>query len=242
MSIISRFKLATEEDKSKAVEKLIVESTPDFHFFFLVLLSVLMATLGLLANSAAVIIGSMLIAPILYPVLSLSLGVVISDTKLIYRSFFTLLKAGGLAVLASFAITIFFSRWYGDISAEILARTEPSFLYFTIALIAGLAVAYSLAYPKIDSTLPGVAVSVALIPPLAVIGIGIAELDPAIVGGSLVLFVLNVAGIVFASLVLFSLMDFHRKRAVVTNTIKKEEIRVKTEEKKIEEVDEREIA
>ncbi|MEX0917123.1 MAG: TIGR00341 family protein [Candidatus Paceibacterota bacterium] len=237
MSIISRFKIGKESDKEKAVERLITESTPDFDFFFLVVLSVLMASLGLLVNNVAVVIGSMLIAPILYPILSLSLGIVISDSKLIYRSFFTVLKASSLAIIASFLITLFFSGWHEGLTSEILLRTEPSFIYFTIALIAGLAVAYTLAYPTIDSTLPGIAVSVALIPPLAVIGIGFAKLNPEVIGGSFVLFILNISGIIFASLVAFSLMDFTKKREVVKNTIQKEERRVETEEKKVKEVD-----
>ena len=90
MSLFTHLNTLSEADKSKAVEKLITDSTPDFDFFLLMTLSMLMATFGLLIDSAAVVIGSMLIAPLLSPILSFSLGIVMSDSKLISRSFYTI--------------------------------------------------------------------------------------------------------------------------------------------------------
>jgi len=72
------------------------------------LLSVLMATFGLLLNNVAVIIGSMLIAPILYPILGVSLGITMSDSSLISRSSLTLIKSSVVGVFASFVATLFF--------------------------------------------------------------------------------------------------------------------------------------
>ena len=76
MSLFTHLNTLSDEDKSKAVEKLITDSTPDFDFFLLMTLSMLMATFGLLIDSAAVVIGSMLIAPLLSPIFSFSLGIV----------------------------------------------------------------------------------------------------------------------------------------------------------------------
>ena len=87
--VLVLFNNLTENDKSVAVEHLIKSSTPSQDFFLMIILSVLTATFGLLLNNVAVIIGSMLIAPMLYPFLSLSLGVTMSDAGLISRSFYT---------------------------------------------------------------------------------------------------------------------------------------------------------
>jgi len=230
MRFFSQFRSVSEADKSKAVEMLIKDSTPDFDFFYLIILSILMATLGLLIDSVAVVIGSMLIAPMLYPVLSLSLGIVMSDYGVISRSFYTILKSSGLGVVAAVVATIFLSSsGLEDIGGEILSRTSPSLLYFVIAFVAGLAASYSLVKPGLNERFPGVAIAVALVPPLAVIGIGLAKVSWEIISGALVLFIVNVLGIVFASMISFSLMNLYVKRKVAQNTIKEEKKRVEEE-------------
>lgn len=240
MSIISRFKGISEVDKAKAVEKLISDSTPNFDFFLFIILSILMATFGLLLNHAAIIIGSMLIAPILYPVLSFSLGIVMADGTVIYRSLYTLLKSFGFGILAAFLATVFVVPFNVEITNEILMRAEPSLLYFMVALVAGVAVSFSIVKPKLSATLSGIAVSVALIPPVAVVGIGLAQFNWALASGAFVLFVLNVAGIIFASLVSFSLMNLHGEKQVADIAIQKEKVRLEREHTKIQKLDEKE--
>ncbi|MCW9054402.1 MAG: TIGR00341 family protein [Candidatus Pacebacteria bacterium] len=237
MGFISHLRVVSEADKTKAIEKLITDSTPDFDFFLMATLSVLMATFGLLLDSAAIVIGSMLIAPILYPTVSLGLGVSLSDYKLIGRSFSAVVKAMLLGIIGAVLVTLFANT--GEyLTSEVVARTTPSLLYFVVAVISGIAVSYSLVKPKLSETLPGVAVSVALIPPLATVGVGIANVDWDVVAGSLVLFLVNIVGIIFAAMVSFSLMDVHGKRKVAASAIEKEERRVEREEKKIEKVEE----
>jgi len=230
MNIFSNLRSVSGVDKAKAVQKLITDSTPDFDFFYLVILSILMATFGLLIDSAAVVIGSMLIAPILHPILSLSLGMVMSDYKLISRSLFTIFKSLVFAIAAAFVATLFlFSNKPNEIGIEILSRTEPSILYFAVAIISGLAVSYALVKPELNETFPGVAVSVALIPPIAVIGVGLAWLEWWIIAGAFTLFMVNVMGIIFASMISFSMMNLYVKRKIAETTIKKEEKRVEEE-------------
>lgn len=217
------FNNLTEKDKSDAVERLITNSTPHQEFFLMVIFSILMATFGLLLNSAAVVIGSMLIAPILYPILSLSLGIVMSDSKLISRALYTVLKSIGIGIASAIIITLFFSAKDSGTTSEILARTEPSLLYAAVAIVAGLAISFSLVKPLLNETLPGIAVSVALIPPIAAIGIGIAKLNWLIVSGAFMLLVINVFGIIFASMLIFSLMNLYLKKKVAIETAKKED-------------------
>ena len=101
MNFFSRFRAISEADKANAVSKLVEDATPDFDFFYLIVLSVLMASFGLLAGSEAVVIGSMLIAPIMSPVLALALGLSMSNHSLMLRSASTLVRATAFAVGAS---------------------------------------------------------------------------------------------------------------------------------------------
>lgn len=232
MSIIDRIRIIPEKDKSDAVKKLIEHSTPNFDFFFLVVLSVLMATFGILENSTAVVVGSMLIAPILFPILSLSLSVVMADYKLIARSSHTLFKALIFGLLAAVGGALFFGA-SGELTSEALLRTEPSIISIAIAVIAGLAVAYTLAKPNLNETLPGIAIAVALIPPLATIGIGIARLDLSVIAGASVFLLVNVIGVLFASMLVFSLMNLYVKRGMAERVADASDQEVRAEKEKV---------
>jgi len=237
MNIFGHIRAVPEADKSNAVKQLIESSTPDFDFFLLVILSVLMATFGLIENSPAVVIGSMLIAPILFPILSLSLSVVMSDYKLIGRAGGTLVKALILGLASSFLATLFFGG-SNVITSEVLARTEPTLLSIAIAIVAGFAVAYTLVKPKLSATLPGIAVAVALIPPLAVIGVGLAAFNWAVVSGATVFLLVNVIGIIFASMLTFSLMDLYQKRNIAATTADTADKEAQKEAEKVQAISE----
>ena len=235
MSLFARFQIVNENHKRSVVRKLIENSTPDFDFFYLSGLATLMAALGLLADSPAIVIGSMLIAPLLYPILGIALGLVMSDQKVLGRSLLTMTKSFGIGVvLAAIAALLFGGEEI--LTSEIIARTEPNLIYITVAIIAGLAVTYALAHPEWNATLPGIAISVALLPPLAVVGIGIAVLDVSVISGALVLLGINVVGIIFAAMISFSLMDLHEKRDIAESTIKREDERMEEENDAIAEV------
>ncbi len=219
----------TEKDKTDAIEKLIQNSTPHQDFFMMVILSVLMTTFGLLIDNSAVIIGSMLIAPILYPILSLSLGIVMSDHRLISRSFNTVLRSVALGVAASAIVTLLFSKMGSGTSFEIIARTKPSLMYAAIAVIAGMAASFALIKPRLSEILPGIAISVALIPPVAVMGIGIAKWNWGMMSSALVLLLINVLGIVFASMLVFSLLNLYVKRKIAREVVDEEEKKLNKE-------------
>lgn len=231
------FSSLTEKDKNTAIQHLIMESTPRDEFFLMTVLSVIMATFGLLINSAGVIIGSMLIAPLLSPILGVSLGVVMADSRLILRSFFTIIKAIAWSLPFAVIVTLLFSS-QADLSmilnAEILSRAEPSIISIAIAIVAGLAASFALIKPSLNATLPGVAISVAIIPPLAVTGIGIARLDWALMTDSFILFLINVIAIIFASMIVFSLMNLYVKRPVAEKVIEREDEQLEKEKEQAE--------
>ena len=221
----------TEKTKADAVERLITDSSPRSDFFLLTALSVLMATLGLMTNSVSVIIGSMLIAPLLSPILSVSMGIVMADPKLMSRSFITILKAMAVALPAAAVIALFFTglRPAAIGNSEIVTRIRPDLASVAIAFIAGLAASFALIKPQLSATLPGVAISVSLIPPLAVTGIGVASLNWGMIAGSLTLFLINAAAIVFASMVVFSFVRFYTKQPVAQRALEKETKELKKE-------------
>lgn len=233
--VLVLFNNLTNKDKSEAVERLIKGSTPSQDFFFMIILSILTATFGLLLNSAAIIIGSMLIAPMLYPILSLSLGIIMSDSTLIARALYTTLKALAFGIGASFLATLLFNSQLNEVTPEILSRTQPTLPYLIVAIIAGFAGSFALVKPRLSETLPGIAISVALIPPVAVTGIGMAKLSWSVISGSFLLFLVNTTGIIFASLITFSMMNFYVKRGEAHKTAIKEDHKQEVEKEKAKE-------
>ena len=226
MSLVS-FNNLSEADKAKAVETLVSQSTPNQDFFFMTFLAVLMATFGILIDNITVMIGSMLIAPLLSPILSFSLGIIISDGKLISRSAGTILKSMVWSIMGAFTITILFSG--GQVPEGVLSSLQPSFLYLGVAIVSGFAATFTLVKPKLNERLTGVAIAVALLPPLALIGVGIAQWSWAVITNAFLLFLLNIIGIVFASMITFSLMNFYVERRVARESIREEDQKMKEE-------------
>jgi len=237
MAIAERFRIATESEKVEAVARLVKASTGDFDFYLFAVLGIMMAAVGLILNSPEVIIGGMLIAPVLYPLLSLSLSLVLSDPTLLYRSSRTLVISFSVSIAISLLLAFIVSPFMSiDQGNQVLTRAHPSLLYFVIAFISGFAATYALVHANLNEMLPGVAISVSLVPPLAVVGIGLASLNWHLAGGALILFLINIVGIAFASMIAFSLMDLHATRKVADSAIRQEERRLEKELIKIEEI------
>lgn len=235
MIFFARFRAIDEKDKSAVVRKLLQSSTLNFDFLYLTGLSVLMATFGLLVNSPSIVIGSMLIAPLLYPILGVALGLVMSNNEVLTRSLVTFGKAMLVGLALSIGVTFLFGD--GTVTEEILLRTEPSIIHFLVAVVAGAAVAFTLAQPEWSEAFPGIAISVALIPPLSVVGIGIAMFDMKVIAGSLEMLVVNLFGIIFAAMVSFSLMNLYEKQNIAKSTIKKAEAAQQKELAAVEKVE-----
>lgn len=152
-------------------------SEASFPFFVMLSLSAVLATLGLVSNSTATIIGAMIIAPLMLPIMSIAFGIADVDGRLIARSFITVALGVACVVAVSFlGVKIIGARVVGS---EILSRSSPSLLDLVVALAAGCAGAYARTRPKIADSIAGVAIAVALVPPLAVTGIGFALGDKA---------------------------------------------------------------
>ena len=165
------------ERQMEVLEELAQTSSPGFDYYLLVILSCTIATFGLITNSVAVIIGAMLVAPLMSPILGLSIASVAGDRQLFERAVIALFRGVILAIALSAALS-----WVAqmlpfdalkEIPSEVLSRTHPSPYDLVIALAGGAAAAYALAQPQLSAALPGVAIATALMPPLCTVGIGI---------------------------------------------------------------------
>ena len=196
-------------------------SLPSSSFFLMLGLAAAIATFGLIANSAPAIIGAMIIAPLMNPIMSLSYGLVVFTTGLIIRSIVTVSAGVILVLMLAYLITLAFGlRITGS---EILNRTNPTLIDLGVAMAAGGAAAYANTLRSIISSIAGVAIAVALVPPLAVCGIGLALGHTAtaefglslsefglysggadIALGAFLLFFTNFVGIVAVAILVFS--------------------------------------
>lgn len=213
----------TKERVAEVQLQLRESSTPDFDYFVLVLLSCMIATFGLLIDSAATIIGAMLVAPLMSPILGIGLASIRGDTTLLRDAGTALLRGALLAVALSIVIT-----WFNnllpfvsvqDLPVEVLSRTRPTPIDLGVALAGGLAATFALVQPNLSAALPGVAIATALMPPLCVIGIGIALGDWTVARGALLLFLTNAVTIAASSTFLFYITGFTLGRRQEGKTI-----------------------
>ncbi len=143
-----------------------------FRFYFMLGLAAAIATLGLIANSSATIIGAMIIAPLMNPIVSFSYASVKLKYRLLIKSALTILTGILCVIVVSCLVALIIGiRIAGS---EILARANPNLLDLAVAMASGTAGAFALTRRSISNALPGVAIAVALVPPLCVVGIGMA--------------------------------------------------------------------
>ncbi|CAN5691173.1 DUF389 domain-containing protein [soil metagenome] len=186
-----------------------------YRFTILQSLAVLIALFGLLTNSAAVVIGAMLVAPLMRPVLSVAATLVMGLPVRQGASFTIVVVASAGSVFLAWAITELLPLSETNIPGEILARTEPTLLDLGIALAAGAAGAYALVRREVSDALPGVAVAVALVPPLATVGATFALGRPDLSWGALLLYLTNLAAIVLIGAVVFILTGFVPRAQII---------------------------
>ncbi len=196
-----------EESKLGALQERL-ESLSRLTVDFLVLLagSTLIATLGLFQNSPAVIIGAMIIAPLMRPLVGLSLATLTGDSRLLGRAVVTLVVGTVVGLFISSTLALLFRSL--ELTPEILGRTHPTLLDLGVAIFAGAVGAYCQGNEKLSDSLAGVAIAVALVPPLSVIGIGLAFEAFSVCSGAALLYVTNLIGITVAGALVFLVMGY----------------------------------
>ncbi|MGD1895388.1 MAG: DUF389 domain-containing protein [Phormidesmis sp.] len=187
-------------------DSLMDEAELNVDYVVLTLGACLIATLGLLSNSAAVIIGAMLVAPLMSPIRSVAFGILEGDLELVVTGVKTLGIGTGIAIALSALIGL--SSGFLEYGSEVFARSSPTLLDLGIAITAGGLSGYAKVQPKLSSTLAGTAIAVALMPPLCVVGLGIAHLDGSLALGSGLLYLTNLLGITLACMVAFFIAGY----------------------------------
>ncbi len=191
-------------------------SEPDFDFFIMAILSCMIATFGLLTDSEATIIGAMLVAPMMSPVLGIGLASIRGDAILLRNAVKSLLQGALLIVFIATLITLTNKVLplinLQDIPAVVISNSRPSPFHLGIALAGGLAASFALVQPNLSAALPGVAVATALTPPLCTIGVGIALGDWNIAGGGLLMFFTNGITIAASAMFIFWALGFMPRR------------------------------
>ena len=175
-------------------------------YVVLMILSTLLATIGLYQNSTSVVIGAMLLAPLMSPIVSLSMGILRHEQELFRRSATKVVAGVALALASAVFITLLFP--YKPVTNEMIARLSPSLLDLGVAIFAGIAGAYTKSYKEILQSLAGVAIAVALVPPLAVAGIGLGRADPYFFAQAFLLFSTNLVGILVAATLTFRVLGY----------------------------------
>ena len=193
------------EHRAKLVDRLDSNSRFDFDFVALMSLATLIAALGLARDSGAVVIGAMLVAPLMTPLVAIGLALVQANERL--------LKDGIKSVLLGFAVALLIGVVTGvciklgdpayAISSQMSARDRPHFMDLIVALASGVAAAYAMGRPHLVSALPGVAIAAALVPPIATAGLSLAMGDFMLSAGASLLFFTNVIAIILGTAITF---------------------------------------
>ncbi|WP_240519021.1 DUF389 domain-containing protein [Leptolyngbya sp. BC1307] len=198
------------------------ESILDASYLILTVSACAIATLGLLTNSAAVIIGAMLIAPLMLPIRGLAFGALQGNVALFKKGVVAVASGTFLSIAIAYGIGMLVRiPSYGSevLGSEVLARSAPNLLDLGIAVAAGSISGYAKVEPKVSTSLAGTAIAVALMPPVCVIGIGLAQANSSLSLGATLLYITNLLGITLACMFVFLLAGYssfrRAKRALV---------------------------
>lgn len=205
---------------SDVIAQLVSESSPRKIFLMLVVVSSIIATLGLLNDSVPVVIGAMLVAPLLWPILGISMSILVRDWRMAKLAIVSIFFAIVLAVATAMVITFFYVPLG---STHTIFDYESFGFMLPVSIAAGAAAAFALSYESVKEAVPGIAITVALLPPLVSVGIGLGAADWALMLDSGKLFFINFGGIVVTAFFVFFALGFHRYKRSAESAVKKEE-------------------
>ena len=202
--IFDFFPTLDRSERKELVGRITLGADGGVDFIVMMLLSATLASLGLLQGSTAVVIGAMLVAPLMGPLVGAGLALAQGNLKL-FRS---ALWVCGSGILIGLAASLFFGALNPGFepSMEIEARGDPDVLDLIIAFASGMVAAYAMGRPNVSGTLAGVAIAAALLPPLAVVGIGLTNDQPLVSGFAAILFATNLVAIILGAALIFRLL------------------------------------
>ena len=183
-------------ERIAVVERLQASSRWDFDFVFLTCLATLIAGLGLVAGNVAVVIGAMLVAPLMTPLIGAGLALVQGNLRF--------LRAALRTVVAGFLLALGIGALIGlvlgpEASGEMISRGRPDPIDLAVAFASGMAAAWAIGRPNLSAALPGVAIAASLVPPIATSGIALVTGEHTLAAGASLLFATNLVAIVLGS-------------------------------------------
>jgi len=213
----------TRKDQYRAVSELVMESHGRNSYYPLLILSSVVISAGLLLTNSAILIGGMLITPVLTPILLIALGVVASKPRVIKQTVKLILKSIGLIFVVAFLASLIFGVPEDTefFSSTLLNDTiKSAFLYFLVAFASGIAATFAWIRKEVSNALPGISIAVSLVPPIALIGIWLAQMDIATARFFLMIFLFNLVGLIMSSMIVFSILGFHKTADEITHNMK----------------------
>ena len=192
-------------DQSEVIERRRADGALSEHYLFMTAMSAGIAVLGLLLSSPAVVIGAMLLSPLMGPIMGLGFALAIGDWDWLKRCTRTLLL-GSIFAVGLCAVLVFLSP-IQTITTEIASRTRPNLFDLFVALFSALAGAYAMIRGR-EGAIVGVAIATALMPPLAVVGFGLATFNWTVFSGALLLYVTNLLTIALTAFAMAKLYGF----------------------------------
>ena len=205
--IYNYFPTLDHEERKQLVEDIAIGAEGGVDFLVMMLLAATLASLGLLEGSTAVVIGAMLVAPLMGPLLAAGFALAQGNLQL----FRDALGVSGLGIFIGLAASLFIGLLNPGFepSMEIEARGDPDVLDLLIALASGMVAAYAMGRSNMASKLAGVAIAAALLPPLAVVGIGLTNDNLFVAGNAAILFATNLVAIILGASLVFRLLGLH---------------------------------
>jgi uncharacterized hydrophobic protein (TIGR00271 family) len=197
-------------DRIDLFDRLQVGARWNIDFMMMMCLSTAIASLGLIQNSTAVVIGAMVVAPLMTPLIGAGLALVQGNTIFFRDS----IKAMGFGIGAALLISLFlgFLVPMEQLTPELLARGAPTIIDLGVAFLSGAAAAYAVARPSLLGALAGVAIAAALVPPLATVGISLAEGVWEISEGAAILFATNLVAIILGAAFIYRRLGIQGSR------------------------------
>jgi len=199
--------LSTSEIRKQEVrDDISIGSTPRTAYYLLLSISILIAAFGLVTNSAAVVIGAMLVSPLMTPIFGISLGLIRGDMALLRKAFAA--EFVGVIIGIGAAAILGLLPFANEVTPEMLSRTSPTLIDLIVAALAGTAGCLAMIDERISPVLPGIAMATALVPPLAVCGLCISFGAFYGAWGAFLLFFANFLAILAISALLFVVAGF----------------------------------
>lgn len=194
--------LRVSQERAEVVFKIVSDgSVPHLGYYALISAATVIASLGLIQNSGPVVIGAMLVSPLMTPIFGIALGIIRGNTSLFIKA----LRAefGGVALAIVFGMVFGALPLMTELTPEISSRLQPNLLDLLVAVFAGFAGTWAMVDERISPVLPGVAISTAIIPPLAACGMCLSQGASEGAQGAFLLFFANFLAILMVSSLIF---------------------------------------